>query len=271
LPREVLCSYRRAGVVGPSGATARARPPVAGGDRVRGARSSPDSGVIEGVCERRNKLIRRAPGREDDGMQHVLAANVDVVVIVASIRSPEFSPGLVDRFLVAAQAAGIEPVICVTKMDLWSEGEARPWDIYHELDRELGPKVIEASVRSGAGVDSVRQACLGRTVVFCGRSGAGKTSLLNALMGSEVGRVGDVSAATGKGKHTTTSAVLIGGPEGSHWVDTPGVREFGLVDVAPERLIDFFPELAGKGEEAAGQPRYLSYQRILESLKQGEG
>ena len=284
VPSEFLASYRRAQVVGQSSTESRERTPVAVGDRVLVSRSSPDSGVVEGVCERRNRLMRRAPGREGvdaEKVQHVLAANVDVVMIVASLRSPEFSPGLVDRFLVGAQVAGIEPVICVTKMDLYVPSEPRPWEIY----RELGWKVIELSVRAGnAGMEELKDWVMGKSVVFCGRSGAGKTSLLTSLLGSTAGRVGDVSESTGKGKHTTTSAILLNGPEGSQWIDTPGVREFGLAEVEPERLRDLFPELRNlpcpapscfhQGEDgclATTLARYPSYLRMLESVKNGEG
>ncbi|MGK5084827.1 ribosome small subunit-dependent GTPase A [Bdellovibrionota bacterium FG-1] len=278
-----LCSYRRAQVVGQAGLESRERTPVAVGDRVLVSRSSPDSGVVEGVCERRNRLMRRAPGRqgEDAGkVQHVLAANVDLVVIVASLCAPEFSPGLVDRFLVGAQLAGIEVMICVTKIDLWQDGGSIPWEIY----RQLGWKVTELSVRTGVGVEDFRHCISGKTVVFCGRSGAGKTSLLNLLLGSEVGRVGQISDSTGKGRHTTSSAILLDGPKESQWIDTPGVREFALAEIEPARLAGFFPEFHGlicegvgclhSGEAgcAAGWlVRHSSYLRIFESLKKGDG
>jgi ribosome biogenesis GTPase len=282
LPAEFLCSYRRASVFGGT-EEVRERTPVAVGDRVLATRSSPDSGVIEGVCERRNRLMRRAPGRtgaEADKMQHVLAANVDAVVVVASLKSPDFSPGLVDRFLVGAQAVGIEPIVCVTKMDIWNESDGRPWQIY----ADLGFRVCEVSVRTGLGMNDLRDAVSGRQVVFCGRSGAGKTSLLNVLLGSEVGRVGEVSELTGKGKHTTTSAILLGGPSNSFWIDTPGVREFGLAELPIERLSSLFPEFNGvkcenagclhenePGCKAVGLSRHASYLRILESVRSGEG
>jgi ribosome biogenesis GTPase len=278
-PPEYLCSYRRAGVVGQANTEIRERTPVAVGDRVLVTRTSPDSGVVEGVCMRRNRLMRPAPGREASKMQHVIAANVDAVVVVASLREPEFSPGLVDRFLVGAQAAGIDSILCMTKLDLLESGAARTWDNY----RELGFEVIEVSVRQGEGMEVLRKRLQERTVVFCGRSGAGKTSLLRVLLGSNVGKVGEVSAATGKGKHTTTSAVLLGGPGKSQWIDTPGVREFGLADVSYEALAGFFPEFQGvictqagchhAGEEGCGVtefPRYSSYLRIFQSLRSGE-
>ncbi len=280
LPNEFLCSYRRAGVVGQSEVDARERTPVAVGDRVLTSRTSPDSGVVEGVCERRNRLMRPAPGREGRNMQHVLACNLDLVVIVASLREPEFSPGLVDRFLVAAQAAGIPALICVTKMDLAGHASDAPWRIY----RELGFDVRTTSVRSGEGIDELRSELLNKIVVFCGRSGAGKTSLLRSLLKNETGKIADVSLATGKGKHTTTSAVLLEGPERARWIDTPGVREFGLAEVEPESLAGFFPEIRSlhcptvgclheqePGCLASGLPRLPSYQRILASLREGLG
>jgi ribosome biogenesis GTPase len=275
---EILCSYRRAGVVGQADVTIRERTPVAVGDRVHVTQTSPDSGVVEGVCARTNRLTRPAPGRE--GQQHVLAANVDVVAIVASLRSPDFSPGLIDRFLIGAQVAGALPIICVTKIDLLEPGAKRPWDVY----TRLGWRVIEISKPTGLGIAELRSDLLGKTVVFCGRSGAGKTSLLAALLEGDAGRVGEVSGATGKGKHTTTSAILLGGPGTSRWIDTPGVREFGLFDVRPERLKEFFPEFqdlkcsqqscehAGEaGCQATELGRHASYLRILESLRTGEG
>jgi ribosome biogenesis GTPase len=172
-------------------------------------------------------------------------------------------------------------VICVTKVDLLEEGGTRPWDIY----TRLGLKVWEICSLTGQGVPELRSELEGKTVVFCGRSGAGKTSLLSALLGGDAGRVGEVSEATGKGKHTTTSAVLLGGPGASRWIDTPGVREFGLADIDPARLKDYFPELVGlecelgdscehagePGCKAASLERHASYLRILESLRTGEG
>jgi ribosome biogenesis GTPase len=278
--REPLCAYRRAKVIrgAKSSTDERERSPVAVGDRVRVSTTGSRDGVVEGVCARRNRLARPAPGRDEKNV-HVLVANVDCVAVVASAANPEFSPGLVERFVIAAQAEGIPPILCVNKVDLLPAGQARPWSIY----RELGYEVVECSVRSGVGIVELRARLLDRAVAFCGHSGVGKTSLLRALIGEEIGRVGDVSDATGKGRHTTTGAVLLHGPGRSRWIDTPGVREFGLLGLTPERLREFYPELAslactqavcGHLDEpdcqARGLPRYPQYRRILESLRAGE-
>lgn len=274
---RLLCPYRRMGVQKKS--RVRERTFVAVGDRVVVSATGSQDGVVEGVCRRLNKLSRPAPGREEGALEHVIAANLDRVVIVASCREPRFSPGLVDRFLVAVQAAGISPVICLTKVDLREPGSPDEWDLY----RKLGFAVFEVSAKTESGISELKALLTGKRVLFCGHSGVGKTSLLRALLGEEIGRIGDVSLATGKGKHTTTSTVLLGGPEGSSWMDSPGLREFGLLEVKESDLHRYFPEFqdlgcfhAGcthTGEErcnARELPRYASYLRMFRSLEAGE-
>lgn len=276
-----LCTYRRSGVL--KKGEVRERTFVAVGDRVLIQQSGPATGVVEGICERRNKLSRPAPGNEEKKVQHVIAANLDRVVIAASCLEPAFSPGLVDRFLVAVQAAGISPLICVTKMDLFS-GPDRSLDRSWEIYRSLGFEVLEVCAKSGLRMEELRAGLIGKTVLFCGQSGVGKTSLLRTLIGADVGRVAEISRATGKGRHTTTSAVMLGGPDSSRWIDSPGVREFGLAEVTPESLASYFPELQGlacvspacthgaseQGCQASALARAASYRRIRESLLAGE-
>lgn len=253
----------------------RDRAPVAVGDRVRFEKVGAQDGVIDGVCQRRNELVRPAPAR---ATRHVLTANLDLLVIVAASREPEFSSGLVDRFLIAAQAQRIPAVIAVSKMDLWnsSAGE-KPWSIYSGI----GVEIHEVCARSGMGLDLLKQRVAGQLTAFCGHSGVGKTSLLNTMMGYEVGRTGEVNEFTGKGQHTTTGAYLI---PGTRLIDTPGIRAFGLLGIPPEQLKDSFPEFQGlscatpsclhrdeEGCQARALPRYPSYRRILESLFADEG
>ncbi len=290
LETRLLCHYRRASVIGRDVGEHRERAPVAVGDRVKIERMQGNEGLIVGMCARRNHLARPAPDREET-MLHVLVANLDRLVIVMSAQSPEFSPGIVDRFLVAAAAQKIPCLLAVTKLDLIGPEDSRlAWKTY----AELGVDVVELSRKSDGrtydGLEQLRQKINGQTVAFCGHSGVGKTSLLTQLLGHEAGAVGTVSDFTGKGRHTTTSAVLLEGAQGSSWMDTPGVREFGLHEISPERLKDYFPEFAGlsplcvapsclhldeAGCRARELPRYPSYRRILESLiearKEAEG
>jgi ribosome biogenesis GTPase / thiamine phosphate phosphatase len=233
---ELLCSYRRAQVI-QNDENYRERSPVAVGDRVQASQLNPQDGVIEGVCERRNSLARPAPGKDEgSNIFHVIAANIDLLTIVASTKLPDFSPGLVDRYLIAAQAAGIDSLICVTKVDLIEAPEGL-WDEY----RKIGYPVVLISAKAELGIKELFPKIEGKTVVFCGHSGVGKTSLFRKIIGTEVGKIGEVNVLTGKGRHTTTSAILY--PRGdSKWIDTPGIREFGLVGVTPENLASYFPE-----------------------------
>lgn len=275
----LLCNYRRAKVLRQNEEGPRERSPVAVGDRVKVAAVGKQDGIVEGVCARTNQIARPAPAQEQS-VVHVIAANVDLLVIVAATEEPNFSPGLVDRYLVAAQHAGVPALICVNKIDLAEGGTGRlpenpPWGLY----TNLGYSVAVVSAKREDGIAELREKLSGRCAVFCGHSGVGKTSLLRALIGSEVGRVGAVNAFTKKGRHTTTGALLLGGPRGSRWIDTPGIRGFGLVGVEPDALKGFFPEFQGLecavegclhlGEEgcaATHQPRIESYRRIHQSL-----
>jgi ribosome biogenesis GTPase len=278
--KTLLCPYRRNGVR--KQIDIRERTFVAVGDRVviseTGKDAGQESGIVEGVCHRSNMLCRPAPGRDEGGLRHVIGANMDRVVIVVSATNPEFSPGLVDRFLVAIQSAGIDPVLCITKIDLVESSYESPWSVYSRI----GFAVFEVSNKTGFGVDALREKIEGQKVLFCGQSGVGKTSLLRMLLGVEIGKVSDVSLVTGKGKHTTTSTVLLNGPKGAQWLDSPGMSEFGLVDVKPEELASYYPEFIGLdcyqigchhvGEEACkaeNHQRHTGYVRIFQSLKAG--
>lgn len=256
------------------GAEKRERSPVCVGDRVR-----VEAGVIVGRAQRRNRLIRPAPNARDP-LLHVLAANLDCLVVVAAARQPKFSAGVVDRFLVAASAQDIETILCVNKMDLLEAREERPWAHYPAAKVAL----VEASADSGDGTRELSDLLRGKTAAFCGHSGVGKTSLLRRLLGNEdYGRVGEVSAATDKGRHTTTGAVLLQGPKSSAFIDTPGIMNFGLIDVTRTQLLSHFPDLAAAAADCAapcaheaepgcalrGLPRFESYRQIFDSLDPG--
>jgi ribosome biogenesis GTPase / thiamine phosphate phosphatase len=184
-------------------------------------------------CDRRTALQRRSPG----GGVHVVAANLDVLGIVAAV-DPPARAGLVDRAAVAARAAGIEPFLIVNKVDLQGADEI----LAAARARVAGELTCFAvSAHDGRGVDEVAAFLAGRRGALVGPSGVGKSSILNRLVPGLDLKVRTLSEANGVGRHTTTVSTLHRLPGGGELVDTPGVREFGLVDVARQDLARFFP------------------------------
>ncbi len=196
-----------------------------------------DDGVVVAVHPRQTALLRRAAhGRR----AQVLASNVDQALIVLAARTPEPKRRLLDRFLVACFHAGIEPVITINKVDQGLD-VVNPWlGIYSGL----GYPVLQAAARTGRGLGQVKRRLADRTTLFCGPSGVGKSSLLNAVYPGFRLRVGSISEVTGKGRHTTTTAELMPLPYGGFVVDTPGLKEFGLWNLTQPELVLAFPELS---------------------------
>jgi ribosome biogenesis GTPase len=261
--RRLLCTYRRGQIVDRD-AEWRERSPVAPGDRVQIHAYGTKDGVIEEVFPRVNSIARRSPGREGK-LLHTIAANIDFVVVTASLHDPDFSPGLIDRFLIATTTAQIVPIIVINKMDL-VVGDERPWKLYEDLGYRCHP----VSTVNHTGIEELRAELKGKTSVFCGHSGVGKTSLLAELFGEDVGRVGTISKSSGKGKHTTTVSKLILVGDGTRFIDTPGIKEFGLLNVDPQNLIEHFPELweLQKIRQPYDHlPRYTTYLKIKAALE----
>jgi ribosome biogenesis GTPase len=232
------------------------------GDRVCFHSQAAGSGEIFAVLPRRNKLARRSAVPMPSARPHeqVIVANIDQVVPVFAAASPAPKWNLLDRYLVSAEAAGIPALVCITKLDLAGEEETAPGEALEQIVdeyREIGYPVILTSAATGLGMDELRRALAGRVSVLLGKSGVGKTTLLNALQPGLGLRVNEVSRATGKGKHTTTQQELFmldskplvmpgngdGGWKEAAIVDTPGIREFGLWDVDGSDLALFFPEM----------------------------
>ncbi|MSZ78370.1 MAG: ribosome small subunit-dependent GTPase A, partial [Actinobacteria bacterium] len=162
--------------------------------------------------------------------------NAEQLVIVTALADPEPQPRLLDRALVAAFVAGMQPILCLTKSDL-----ADPESLLSTY-RSLGvPWVV---TQRGGDLDVVRERLRGRTSVLIGSSGVGKSTLVNALVPDAHRDVGVVNTVTGRGRHTSTSAYMLALPDGDGWIiDTPGIRSFGLAHVLPEHLIEAFPDL----------------------------
>lgn len=208
------------------------------GDRVEVRRHDDGTHTIEAVRGRTTELARRGPGARGRHRAKVVVANVDQLVAVFSVTHPEPRLRMLDRFLVLAESNRLDAAIVANKIDLDPEA-ARGFAVYEEI----GYPVVYTSAETGAGIDEVRALLHGRISVLAGPSGVGKSSLLNAMQPGLKLRVGAVSDAVQKGRHTTVSAVLIPLDAGGYVADTPGLRELGLWGVDPEELDACFPEM----------------------------
>jgi ribosome biogenesis GTPase len=206
------------------------------GDEVSWTEQEGDRAVITEVSPRRNGFSRRASG--DRPEEQVMAANLDQVVVVTSIRDPEFSPGFVDRVLAQAEHAGLPARIVLNKVDLGGADEAE--GILADYGR-AGYAGLATSAKTGGDVERLRHVCRGRRSLFVGHSGVGKSTLLNALVPEELVS-GAVNAKTGKGRHTTTAAWMLVPEPGFEVIDTPGMRTFGLWGVGARDLEQAYPE-----------------------------
>jgi ribosome biogenesis GTPase len=214
--------------------------PYAVGDRVRVVVEG-EQGTIEEVLPRTSRIARPRP-RSPQNWQ-VIAANVDLLLIVGALKEPALRPGLVDRMLVAAECEGITPLVVLNKADLVAPAEI---DAVAAQWREVGYQVLATSVVDGRGIEELRAAMRGRLAMVLGHSGVGKSSLLAALDPAVVTRIGGLigeGTRRTRGAHTTTSASLHRLAFGGHLVDTPGVREFGLPPMEPHDLAHWFREM----------------------------
>jgi len=208
---------------------------VAAGDRVWFRAEGEGEGIIERVEPRQGVLSRTSRGR-----QHVIVANVDQIVVVASAAEPRIKPNLIDRYLMTSEKAGIRPVVCINKIDLIDPAHLMPLvGVY----TQLGYEVLLVSAESGQNIGQLRDLLAGKDSVLTGQSGVGKSSLLNVVEPDLGLRVQTVSSDSQKGRHTTTTAELIPLEAGGHVIDTPGIRQFQLWDIIAEEVAGYFREL----------------------------
>ncbi len=273
--------------------------PVAVGDRVVVRVHGDDDGVVEEICQRRNRLARPQPAGRDGSRSkgrggrtsavQVIAANIDRLIIVSALFDPPFRPGLVDRFLVATDMEGIDAVIVVNKVDLEEDGIELAAQCLEPYARERLPMHI-TSAETGTGIEGLREEMSEGISLLVGHSGVGKSSLLNAVSPGLRLSVGRVTTHHGRGRHTTTRVSLKPLQAGGWVVDTPGIREFGLDDIPPAELARLFPGFGrlpemckftnclhqdepecavidAVDEELFDPARYEGYLRILEELE----
>lgn len=222
--------------------------PVAVGDRVVFELQDDGTAVIHDILDRRNYIVRRSVNLSKQ--THVIAANIDLLCVVATMGLPRTSTGFIDRLLATAEAYHIPACLVFNKIDLYDDALRVAADELTAIYRAVGYSVLEVSALAGTGLKTLADAISGRTVLFSGHSGVGKSALLNALSPGLALRTGDLSDWSLKGRHTTTFAEIhpvrleaFGNRQPTFLIDTPGIKEFGMVDVSAQELSHFFPEM----------------------------
>lgn len=206
--------------------------------------------AVRQVLPRRTRLSR--PDQQNPNIERVVVANVDIVVITVSVKTPPLHPRLIDRYLVAIQRGGAKPIICVNKLDLLSDVEREVELAKLQPYITTGVEITTCSTVSHEGMLKLKQAVEGKTCAFVGHSGVGKSSILNAIKPDLNLDTGGVSESYGRGTHTTTASSLYYLPGNTRLIDTPGIRSFGLWKMSAQELCWYFPEF----ESPAGSCKF---------------
>ena len=270
----------------------RSTNPVAVGDRVRITGNPGGTAFITDIEERKNYIIRRASNLSKQS--HILAANLDQCMLVATVNYPETSTTFIDRFLATAEAYRIPTLILFNKIDLYDEDDTRYLDGLVHLYTTIGYPCIKVSALDGRGLDEVKDKLRGAITLFSGNSGVGKSTLLNALLPGTDARTGEISQAHNKGMHTTTFSEMYPVDQaGGYLIDTPGIKGFGTFDMEVEEIGHYFPEifeasahckygncthrqepgcavLRAVEEHRISQSRYASYLSMLDDKEEGK-
>lgn len=263
--------------------------PVAVGDEVglELEQDADQTAMITEIFPRRNYITRQSPSHK---MQHhIIASNLDQSVMFATLKDPRTSQGFIDRFLVTCEAYHVPAIIVFNKLDIYRKKEMDKYEELKELYTNIGYSVFGISVSTNMGLEEVKNQLQGKTTLMSGHSGVGKSSFINHIFPNFNLKTKDVSGWSGKGMHTTTFAEMFDIPGGGKLIDTPGMREFGIVDISKQELSHYYPEMrkrlndcqfndclhlnepgcAVKAAVADGEihvERYVSYAGILDSI-----
>jgi len=246
-----------------------------------------ESAVIDHIYDRTNYVARVSPHNKHQ--HHIIASNLDQSILLATLVSPKTSMGFIDRFLVSSASFHIPAILVFNKSDLYRKKEMDQLNRYREIYEAIGYEVLLISVLNNSGLDTIRERIQYKRTLLSGHSGVGKSSFINSLFPDFQLPTSEVSEWSGKGLHTTTFAEMFDLPGGGSIIDTPGLREFGLVDISRQELSHYFPEMlqqfhhcrfnncmhineaecgvkAGLAFGTVSEERYLSYRAILDTI-----
>lgn len=263
--------------------------PIAVGDRVEFSQEDTEDGfvMITDILPRHNYITRQSPHNQHQ--QHIVAANLDQSILFATLKDPKTSRGFIDRFLVASEAYHVPTIIVFNKTDIYKKKEFEKLEEVKGDYMSAGYEVLPLSLEKGSGMKEILELLKNKTTMLSGHSGVGKSTFINKLFPEYSLKTQDVSGWSGKGLHTTTFAEMFDLPGGGKIIDTPGLREFALMDIEREELSHYFPEMrklinecrfnnclhvnepecavkyAVNQEKISGE-RYVSYLTILDSI-----
>ena len=217
--------------------------PIAVGDLVKIEMENEGEGsvTITEIDDRRNYITRTSPANKNQ--HHIIAANLDQTLLFATLKDPKTSQGFIDRFLITSEAYHIPAIIVFNKSDLYKKKEQEKFKEVYGIYSSIGYTVISMSLETGEGVEEVKTLLKDKTTLLSGHSGVGKSSFINIIFPEMKLKTQDVSGWSGKGLHTTTFAEMFDLPFGGRIIDTPGIRELGLVDIPKQELSHYFPEM----------------------------
>lgn len=197
--------------------------------------------VISEIYERKNYINRVSPHNKNQ--HHIVAANLDQSLLFATLKDPKTSLGFIDRFLVISEAYGVPAIIVFNKADLFGKKELEKFELVKSIYQPIGYQIQLISIEKNTGLEEVKNLLDNKITLLSGHSGVGKSSFINYLFPEKKLKTQDVSEWSGKGLHTTTFAEMYDLPNGGKVIDTPGIREMGLVDISKAELSQYFPEM----------------------------
>jgi ribosome biogenesis GTPase len=215
--------------------------PIAVGDFVTLEKTVNNEYIINEIHSRHNYIVRQSPRNKHQ--RHIIASNVDQALLIVTIAQPRTSLGFIDRFIAAAESFHIPVKIVLNKTDLIREKEQEQADYLKAVYNQLGYTVIEASTVTGQGIDVIRETLRDKTTLVAGHSGVGKSTIVNAINAELNLKTGKISEKWGKGMHTTTFATMFEIMPDSFIIDTPGIKEFMLLQVEPEEVSGYFTDI----------------------------